>query len=88
MARTLLTMSEALRFEGSPSSARAIERAEAVRFSIFEEAADSERRRIEANGAISDPISVSKRAISAVASVTSARVSGESWDLLDPGDRL
>ncbi len=78
IARTLLTMIEALRLEVLPSSARAIERAEAFRFSIFDEAADSERRRIEAKGAISDPISVSKRAISAVASVTSARVSSES----------
>lgn len=58
-----------------PSSANAIAFADALRFSILEEAADSDRSRIAANGAMSAPISASKRAISAVASATRTSVS-------------
>ncbi len=43
MARVFATMVAAFCFVGSPSSASAIALAEAVRFSIFDEAADSER---------------------------------------------
>ena len=43
MARVFATMMPALCFVGSPSSASAIALADAVRFSIFDEAADSER---------------------------------------------
>ncbi len=56
----------------SPSSAMATDRAEADRFSIWDEATDSERSRIVANGAISLPISASNRAISFEASSAAA----------------
>ena len=59
----------------SPSSANAIVRAEAVRFSILLEALDSERNRRDEKGRSSAPKRASNRTIAAVASSTSASVS-------------
>jgi hypothetical protein len=78
MARSLATIIEALRPAWACSSASAMARADAVRFSILDDAADSERKRTAANGAISWPSSASKRATSAAASSTTAAVSDES----------
>lgn len=79
MASVLLTIRAALRRLVSPSaSASAIARAEAVRFSMFELAADSERSRTDAKGAISSPSSASKRVISLLASSASARTAAGS----------
>ena len=68
-------MIAALCLVGSPNSASAIALAEAVRFSIFDDAADSDRSRRAAYGAMSAPSSASKRAIPAEASSASASVS-------------
>jgi hypothetical protein len=68
MALTFATTSLAFRFDESPSSASAMARADAVKFSIWELAADSDLRSTAAKGAISPPIEESKRAISVEAS--------------------
>jgi hypothetical protein len=60
------------------NSAAAIARAEAVRFSMRELAADSERSNTTANGAISPLSSASKRMIAWLASSISARAAGGS----------
>ena len=75
MARVLATMMLALCLVGSPISARAIALADAVRFSILDDAADSERSSSGAYGAMSAPSSASNRAISADASSARASVS-------------
>lgn len=75
MASVFATITEALRRRECPRvSASAMARAEAVRFSILELAADSDRSSTEAKGAISSPSSASKRAISWLASSASARM--------------
>jgi hypothetical protein len=75
MVRTFATMTDALCRLGSPSSAKAMAFAEAVRFSILEDAADSERMSTDENGAISPPTSESNRAISVEASLARAATS-------------
>jgi hypothetical protein len=75
MARVFATTMAALCLVGSPNSASAIALADAVRFSIFDEAADSDRSRSGAYGAMSAPSSASSRAISAEASSARARAS-------------
>ena len=55
MVLVLATIAAALGRLEAPSSASAIARADAVRFSIRELAADSVRRRMAENGAISTP---------------------------------
>lgn len=77
IAAVLATIALALGLPLPPgSSASAIDRAEADRFSICELAADSERNSTAANGAISAPSSASKRAISWLASSACARIVG------------
>ena len=75
MARVLATTREALSELAGRSSASAMARADAVRFSICDEAADSERSRTGPKGASSCPNSASNRAISLVASSNSAACS-------------
>lgn len=75
IARTFETMTPAFLRVGAPSSARAIAFDEAVKFSILEDAADSERKSIDENGAISRPTSASKRATSVEASPAKAATS-------------
>ena len=72
IASVFAAIKEAFCFDVSPSSAMATDRAEADRFSICDEATDSERSRMAANGAISLPISASNRAISLEASSAAA----------------
>ncbi len=68
IAATLPTTASALRVDGEPSSATAIARAPEVSCSMREDDADSVRSSTAANGATSEPIRVSNRAISAAAS--------------------
>ncbi|WP_461515312.1 hypothetical protein [Rathayibacter agropyri] len=68
IASMFRTTSIALPDVATPISARATCLAEAVRFSISELEALSERRRIAAKGAASDPASASKRVSSRPAS--------------------
>lgn len=76
IAAVLATITLALALALAPvNSASAIARTEAVRFSMFELAADSVRNRIAANGAISPPSSASKRMISLLASSASTSAS-------------
>jgi hypothetical protein len=72
IARVFATTSGAFVPLAMPSSARAIALADAVRFSILEDAADSDRNSSAVKGAMWWPTSVSKRTISAVASSASA----------------
>ncbi len=74
MARVFATTSAALARSLTPASASAMARAEAVRFSICELAAASDRSSSAANGAISPPICSSNRATSVAASSTEASV--------------
>ena len=78
IARSFDTISEALRRGWGCSSASAIAWADAVRSSTLDDAADSDRSRTAANGAISCPSSASKRATSAPASSTRAATSAGS----------
>src|SRR5262245_31315825 len=72
----LATMTLALAVVLAPgSSASAMARADAVKFSMLELAADSVRNRTDENGAISPPSSASNRVISLLASSASARAS-------------
>ena len=80
IAATFPTTIDALTPGRSPSSASAMARAEAVRFSICELAADSERSSTAAKGAISPPSSASKRATSLAASEEWATTSGAQGD--------
>ena len=73
----LATISAALRWDVSPSSAAAMARADAVRCSMRLDDADSERSKMDANGAISFDMSASKRAMWAVASSSAALVPAE-----------
>lgn len=85
MAATLPTISVALRLSLLPSSASAIDFAPDVRFSIFEDDADSERSNTEANGATSAPNSASNRAIStdaSSASVATSAGSASAWSAI------
>ena len=77
IAAVLATIISALRLAATPgSSASAMARAEAVRFSIWELAADSERINTAANGAMSSPSSASNRVISRLAASASAWTAG------------
>lgn len=76
IAVTLLTISSALARPVRPSSARAIVFAEEVRFSIWDELADSVRRISAAKETRSLAASPSNLAISALASSTTAIVAG------------
>jgi hypothetical protein len=87
IARSLATINAALRLpwpSSASASASAIARAEVVRFSIFDDAADSERSRIAAKGAISAPASASKRAISVLASSAAARTAAGRLEMILP----
>jgi len=75
ITRTLATITLALDRLLAPISASAMARADAVRFSICELVADSERSSTALNGTSSSPASVSKRAISRAASSASASTS-------------
>ena len=78
IASVLATMTLALAVVLAPgSSASAMARADAVRFSIFELAADSVRNRTDENGAISLPSSASNRVASRLASPASASTSDD-----------
>lgn len=78
MARTLPTIISACSLPTPFTSASAIFRADAERFSICELAADSERSSTSANGAIPPPNSASKDRSAIAASSATAATTGDS----------
>jgi hypothetical protein len=79
MAAVFATMSSAFAFPFAPgSSDSAIDRAEALRFSMTEMGADFDRSNTPAKGAISPPSSASKRVMSSLASSMSVSAVGAS----------